>query len=193
MTDRSTTRRAFLRLGASAFLMASQRSAVAAEARSPATADRSKNVLFIVVDDLNHSLGCYGHSVARTPNIDRLARRGMRFDRAYCQFPVCNPSRTSFLTGLRPDSTGILDNRVPFRSRLPEVVTLPQLFRQAGYVTARLGKVFHSAGKMDDPKAWDAVFDPRPTEIGRTGEGRNLTGGEVKWCRWLAAEGTDLD
>jgi uncharacterized sulfatase len=79
------------------------------------------------------------------------------------------------------------------RSRLPDVVTLPQLFRQAGYFTARLGKIFHGAGKMDDPKAWDVTFDPRPTETGRRGQGRNLTGGEVKWCRWLAAEGSDRD
>lgn len=152
-----------------------------------------RNVLFIVVDDLNHSLGCYGHPIVKSPNIDRLAARGIRFDRAYCQFPVCNPSRTSLLTGLRPDSTGVLNNTTTFRSKLPDVVTLPQLFREKGYFTARLGKVFHGRKDTDDPKAWDTIFDSKGTEIGKRGEGRNLTGGRVRWCRWLAAEGGDED
>ncbi len=152
-----------------------------------------KNVLFIAVDDLNHSLACYGHSTVKSPNIDRLASRGVRFDRAYCQFTVCNPSRTSLLTGLRPDSTGVLDNMTPFRSKLPDVVTLPQLFRQHGYVTARVGKIFHAGKDTDDPKAWDVTSDPKGTPLGREGQGRNLTGGRVKWCHWLAAEGDDED
>ena len=154
---------------------------------------RKPNVLFIVVDDLNNSLGCYGHSVVKSPNIDRLAELGIRFDSAYCQFTVCNPSRTSFLTGLRPDSTGILNNKIPFRSKLPDAVTLPQLFRKHGYFTARIGKVFHSARNMDDSKAWDVTYDPKGTPLGKKGQGRNLTGGRVKWCRWLAAEGDDED
>ena len=201
MAETHRTRRAFLRISASTLVTAGcggrwlRRPACAAEdASSGAGASgRRKNVLFVAVDDLNHSVGCYGHPVVRTPNIDRLARRGLCFDRAYCQFPVCNPSRSSLLTGLRPDSTGILDNRTPLRSRLPDVVTLPQLFRESGYFTARLGKIFHSPGKMDDSKAWDVTFDPRTTQVGRRGQGRNLTGGVVKWCRWLAAEGTDRD
>ena len=151
------------------------------------------NVLLIVVDDLNNSLACYGHSVVKSPNIDLLAARGVRFERAYCQFPVCNPSRTSFLTGLRPDSTGILNNTIAFRSLLPHAVTLPQLFRQHGYFTARIGKVFHGGKDMDDPEAWDAISEPVGTSVGRKGQGRNLTGGRIKWCRWLAAEGNDED
>jgi len=178
------TRRGFLQTSAAALLLAGGTSAAP---------EKRRNVLFIAVDDLNHSLGCYGHRVARTPNIDRLAASGMRFDRAYCQYPVCNPSRSSLLSGLRPDSTGIFNNTTPFRSRLPDIVTLPQLFREAGYFTARLGKIFHSAGEFDDPKAWDTMSDPRATAIGRKGQGRNLTGGQVKWCNWLAAEGEDED
>jgi len=152
-----------------------------------------KNVLFIVVDDLNHSLGCYGHKIVNSPNIDELASRGVRFEHSYCQFTVCNPSRTSFLTGLRPDTTGVLDNNTPFRSKLPEAITLPQLFRRNGYFTARVGKVFHSGKNTDDPQAWDVTSDPKGTPRGKKGQGRNLTGGRVKWCQWLAAEGDDED
>lgn len=156
-------------------------------------AHTKRNVLFITVDDLNHSLGCYGHPTVKSPNIDRLASMGVCFDRAYCQFPVCNPSRTSLLTGLRPDATGVLNNRTSFRSNLPDVITLPQLFRKHGYFTARVGKIYHGRSDTDDLKAWDVKMDPRGTPLGQKGQGRNLTDGRVKWCRWLAAEGGDED
>jgi len=168
---------------------------ILAQAQSPngKASQQRRNVLFIVVDDLNHSLGCYGHPLVKSPNIDRLAARGIRFERAYCQFTICNPSRTSFLTGLRPDTTGILNNTTGFRSKLPEVVTLPQLFRKHGYFTARLGKIFHARKNTGDPQAWDVTIDPKATPRGQKGQGRNLTDGRVKWCRWLAAEGDDQD
>jgi iduronate 2-sulfatase len=158
------------------------------------------NVLFIIVDDLRNALGCYGDQQVKSPNIDELAARGMQFDRAYCQYPFCNPSRASLLTGLRPDTTQVLDNTVNFRKHLPEVVTLPQLFRQHGYFTASLGKIFHRGltmeevrGEMDDTKSWDVTRYFQTTPLGNKGEGRNLTGGHLSWCRWLAAAGSDED
>ena len=161
----------------------------------PATAPAADrlNVLFICIDDLGCTLGCYGHPQVRSPRIDALAERGLRFDRAYCQYPVCNPSRTSFLTGLRPDRTGVLDNTTFFRDKLPDVVTLPQHFRQNGYRAMRLGKVFHGAASVEDPKAWDSAAYPEGTAAGRSGGGRNLTGGKLKWCAWRSAEGGDED
>lgn len=101
------------------------------------------NVLLIPIDDLRPELGCYGNQKAITPNIDRLAAEGTVFARAYCQQAVCAPSRASLLTGLRPDSTSIYNLTTPLRSVLPNVVTLPQLFKEAGYVTIQRGKVYH--------------------------------------------------
>ena len=112
------------------------------------------NVLFIVADDLNCSLSPYGDQTAITPNIDRLAQRGLVFNRAYCQQAVCNPSRSSFLTGRLPDATGVDDLRKSFRSALPEVVTLPQAFLNAGYFTQCLGKIFHNMGDTKDRRSW---------------------------------------
>ncbi|MCY4435986.1 MAG: sulfatase-like hydrolase/transferase, partial [Chloroflexi bacterium] len=100
------------------------------------------NVLFIVVDDLNVALGTYdGYPTAKTPNIDRLASQGVRFDRAYAQDPICNPSRTSFLSGRRPATTNVYGNFVEPRTHLGDVVMLPEYFRAQGYFTARVGKV----------------------------------------------------
>ena len=139
-------------------------------------AQERPNVLFITIDDLRTEIGCYGASHVETPNIDRLAQRGMRFDRAYVQAAFCNPSRVSFLTGLRPDSTRVLDNGTWFRSNLPNTVTLPQLFKQNEYYTLRLGKIFHGTQSMDDPQGWHQAVYPKITERGQRGTGRNLTG-----------------
>src|SRR5262245_55731575 len=113
------------------------------------------NVLLIVADDLNTNLRCYGHPVVKSPNIDRLATRGVRFEHAYCNYHVCNASRTSFLSGKRPDTTGIVDNVTPPRTFLKNAVMLPEHFRQHGYTTLKVGKIFHTGEEFEDPRSWD--------------------------------------
>jgi iduronate 2-sulfatase len=113
------------------------------------------NVLYIVADDLNNNLGCYGHPLVKTPNIDRLASRGVRFDRAYCNYPVCNASRTSFMSGKRPDTTGVVDNQTPPRTFLKDAPMMPEYFRKNGYTTIKVGKIFHTGKEFEDPRSWD--------------------------------------
>lgn len=139
-------------------------------------AGNSTNVLFISTDDLNAALGCMGDPLARTPNLDRLARSGVLFNRAYCQQPLCNPSRASMLTGMRPDTIKVWDLNTNFRTTFPRVATLPQVFKNQGHFSARVGKIFHygvprqiGSGGFDDPNSW------RYTEWGEDGEhGREL-------------------
>jgi uncharacterized sulfatase len=166
-----------------------------------AAAAEKLNVLLIIADDLRDTVGCYGNTAVKTPNIDALAARGVRFDRAYAQYPICNPSRTSFLTGLRCEQTGVVGNAVMFRSRLPDIVTLPQMLRAQGWYAASYGKVFHvgeAAGEiregwMDVGRSWDEGQMFRPTAAGVVIEGRNLTGGKLKWCEWGMTAGADDD
>ena len=113
---------------------------------------RRPNVLLIAIDDLRPDLGCYGHPEAKTPHIDALAKRGLVFRRAYCQQAVCSPSRTSLLTGLRPDSTRVYDLETHFRTTIPETITLPEHFKASGYISIGMGKIYH--GGLDDPQSW---------------------------------------
>ena len=122
-----------------------------------ADAQGQYNVLFIVVDDLRPLLGCYGHPEVHTPNIDKLAERGTVFNRAYCQYPLCSPSRTSMITGLRPETTGVLNNSQDFRKKLPEAITLPQHFKTHGYHTQSIGRIAHLPRLQDDENSWSVA------------------------------------
>ena len=149
--SRSFTRRTFLstslKVGAAAFTtgLLPQRKT---------NAQGQYNALFIIADDLRPLLGCYGYPQMHTPNIDALAQRGTLFNRTYCQYPLCNPSRTSILTGLRPETTKVFSNSAIFRKKLPNVVTLPQHFKAYGYHTQSVGKVAHKPAMQDDTYSW---------------------------------------
>ncbi|QDT57134.1 Choline-sulfatase [Caulifigura coniformis] len=128
-------------------------------AASLEAAEKKLNVLFIAVDDLRPELGCYGTPIIKSPHIDALAAKGMVFERAYCQQAVCSPTRSSLLTGRRPDTTKVYDLVTHFRRALPDVVTLPQAFKDAGWHTQSFGKIYH--GGYDDPASWtDAAWFP---------------------------------
>src|SRR6266446_123440 len=132
------------------------------------------NVLFIISDDLRPELGAYGNKIIKTPNIDGLAARGMRFDRAYAQFPLCNPSRSSLLNGHYPTQTGVMDNNTYFRARHPDYVSLPQYFKEHGYATLRTGKIFH--GGIDDEVSWTEGGEPPDPAIINRPASRIATG-----------------
>jgi len=164
-----------------------------------AQADEKPNVLFLICDDLNTDIGCYGHPQVRTPNIDRLAEQGTRFERAYCQYPLCGPSRASFMAGMYPDQTLIHRNAIYLREHLPNVKTMSQMFRDAGHFATRIGKMYHynvprniGTSGHDDPFSWNYTINPR----GRDVEDEPLIfslqpgafGGTLSW---LAADGTD--
>ncbi len=160
---------------------------------SPLLAADRPNVLFLISDDLNNSLGCYGDPLVKSPNIDRLAARGVRFDRAYCAFPLCGPSRNSLLTGLYPNSTGIQANAQIFRQTIPNQRSLPQVFRNAGYFAGRIGKLYHynvpnsiGTNGHDDPGSWELELNP--AGVDRLEEHPHITtltpnqfGGTLSW------------
>jgi iduronate 2-sulfatase len=152
------------------------------------------NVLFINADDLNNHLGCYGFPV-QTPSIDALARRGMRFDRAYCQVPLCNPSRVSLLSGLRPDKTQVYTLTTPTRQHLGEWIMLPEYFRQNGYFTVQVGKVYHTGDGFEDPRSWDVEIrefgkQPPPDQVIKNGEPDGPGGHSTDW-EWLKTADAD--
>ena len=160
------------------------------------------NVLLIMADDLRDFGGAFTRDVVKTPNLDRLRARGTTFERAYVQYPVCNPSRSSMMTGLRAEQTGIVNNADLLRSKLPGVVTLPQLCKEAGWQAHAFGKIYHLGGKdagenakwADIGRSWHSAQDYAATKAGRRMiEGRNVTGGELEWCAWGAADGGDDD
>jgi len=134
--------------------------------------DNKPNILFIAVDDLRPELGCYGVDYAISPNIDRLASNGITFTNAYCQSAVCNPSRASLMTGLRPNSNKVWDLWTDFRNTVPDVITLPQHFKNNGYHSVGIGKIYHNT--MPDPLSWSEKklhikgypFDPDATYAG---------------------------
>ncbi len=168
MAKEQSSRRDFMTRAAGAAL-ASTLPAAAYAART----ERPLNVLFIMSDDMRVELGCYDSRFhAKTPNLDALAAHGVRFDRNYCQFPLCNPSRASLLTGQKPRSTGVLGNRTDFRTGHPDFVSLPQLFREHGYVTPRTGKIFH--GNLDDPKAWTQGYAEAGYPVGHATEQKKI-------------------
>ena len=136
---------------------------------SCAAADASGklNVLFFAVDDLRPEFGAYGKTYIHSPNLDRLANRGLTFNRAYCQQAVCSPTRSSLLTGTRPDTTKVWDLETHFRKALPDVVTLPQHFKQNGYFVQGMGKLYH--GGFDDPPSWSVPWTSPKTGHGTYG------------------------
>ncbi|NBO93453.1 MAG: DUF4976 domain-containing protein [Planctomycetia bacterium] len=172
-------------------------------------ADERMNVLFIVSDDLtNNTLSCYGSAVCQTPHLDKLASRGVRFDRAYCQFPLCNPSRASFLTGLRPDTLRVYENATQFRKNVPDAQSLGQTFQKGGYQVVRVGKLYHygvpaqiGTEGLDDKPSWNRTINPRGRDkddedagliftLSPDAKGSARFGGTLSW---LASDGIDAE
>jgi arylsulfatase A-like enzyme len=151
-------------------------------------AERKPNILFIAVDDMNCWVSCLNiHPQAKTPNIDRIAKRGTLFTHAYCAAPLCNPSRIALITGQRPGTTGVYSNPHRFRKFIPDVVTLPQYFRQNGYRVLGGGKVFDIQNHSSDPKSWEEYFPIPPDDVKPTRD----PNGKKKPFAWGPLNATD--
>ncbi len=159
------------------------------------------NVLFLICDDLNCDIGAYGHPQVKTPNIDTLAGRGVLFQNAHCQYPLCGPSRASFMTGMYPDQTLVHRNAIYIREHIPNVMTIPQTFRLEDYFAVRIGKVFHynvprhiGTSGHDDPYSWNYTINPRGRDKDEEDKIFSLVpntfGGTLSW---YAAEGDDSE
>jgi iduronate 2-sulfatase len=170
-----------------------------------AQATEKMNVLFISADDLNCDISTYGFKDVKTPNLDRIAKMGTRFDRAYCQQPLCGPSRASVMTGLRPNTLGVFTLQDKLRGRKPQLVTLGEFFKNKGYYSGRVGKIYHygnptqiGSNGHDDPQTWTERFNPKGIDKtkeeniirypgGRTG----VKGGLGISMAWWAPESRD--
>ncbi|QDT07848.1 Choline-sulfatase [Rubripirellula lacrimiformis] len=166
-----------------------------------AVAAQPTNVLFLICDDLNCDIGSYGHPQVKTPNMDRLAQRGVRFENAYCQYPLCGPSRASFMTGMYPDQTLVTRNAIYIREHVPNVKTIAQMFRDANYTATRVGKIFHynvplhiGTSGHDDPYSWDYTVNPRGRDRNEHDKITSLVPGSFGGTlSWLAADGDDSE
>ena len=157
------------------------------------------NVLFIIADDLNCDIGGYGNKTVKTPNIDRLIKNGIVFENTHCQYPLCGPSRASIMTGMYSDQTKITQNNVYLRNAVPDVITMGQRFRQQGYQSVRIGKIFHydnpsaiGTSGTDDIHTWDQTINPYGRDKLEEYKINTLLtrryGGTLSW---LAADGKD--
>lgn len=155
-----------------------------------AFAHKPPNVLFIAVDDLRDWVGHLGgHPQVKTPNLDRLAKRGVSFSHAYCAAPLCNPSRISLLTGIAPANSGVYGNGEKLRDKLPDAITLMQYFRASGYDVRGCGKIFHGT-KAYDQDSWDDYFLPVPSRL-KSGSGRDTRLPKNAWTPWGKADLSD--
>jgi iduronate 2-sulfatase len=172
--EKSTSRRQFLTSTAATALAAMLPAKAQSQPQAPAVSSRKKplNVLFFMSDDMRPELACYASRFhTHSPNLDKLASEGVRFDGNFCQFPLCNPSRSSMFTGHPPHTTKVLGNTASVRNLHEDWVTLPQLFRESGYNTFRSGKLFHAG--LDDHKAW-TDFDGDVESLHPTQEGMKM-------------------